>query len=42
MMIICLCVEDLKNEPYRRADGVRRSQRRHGDNHLKVGTSHIV
>lgn len=30
------CVSDLKNEPYRRADAVRRSQRRHGDNHLKV------
>jgi len=40
--VLYLCVKDLKNEPYRRADGVRRSQRRHGDNHLKVGTSHIV
>ena len=39
---VLMYVEDLKNEPYRRADGVRRSQRRHGDNHLKVGTSHIV
>jgi len=34
-----LRVVDLKNEPYRRADGVRRSQRRRGDNHLKVGAS---
>jgi hypothetical protein len=33
---------DLKNEPYRRADGVRRSQRRHGDNLIKVGTSQIT
>jgi hypothetical protein len=31
----CYLFSDLKNEPYRRADGVRRSQRRYGDHQLK-------